>query len=93
MKDGAVFKKNTNFVSRVIDKEMILMPLYKTSHEINAIYTLNPAAAKVWEMFDGKKSLADIRKHILKDFDTVPDEVDRGLNNLIKDLKEMKAIA
>jgi hypothetical protein len=92
MKDNAVLKKNSNFVSRVIDKETILMPIYKTSHEINAIYTLNPAAAKAWDMFDGKKTVSDVRGRILAEFDTTPEEAGKQLAKLLKDLAEIKAL-
>ncbi len=92
MNDNAVLKKNTNFASRVIDKETILMPIYKTSREINAIYTLNPAAAKAWEMFDGKKTVRDVRGRILAEFDTTPREAGTQLEKLLKDLTEIKAL-
>jgi methyltransferase-like protein len=92
MNDSTVLKKNSKFVSRVIDQETILMPLYKTSHEINAIYTLNPAAAKAWEMFDGKKTIKDVKDKILDVFDTTPQETEKQLSRLLKDLMEINAL-
>ena len=92
MNDNVVLKKNPDFVSRVIDKETILMPIYKTSREINAIYTLNPAAAKAWEMFNGKKTIASIREKILDAFDTTSDDAKKHLAHLLKDLTEIKAL-
>jgi hypothetical protein len=92
MQGKSVLGKNPNMVTRVIGDETILLPIYKTSDEINCIYTLNKVASRVWEMFDGKKTLGQIKKHILKEFDTTPREVDKEIQKLLKDLKEIKAI-
>ena len=92
LKERTVLKKNPNMVTRVIDDETILLPIYKTSEEINCIYALNKVASRVWEMIDGKRTLSEIKEKILKDFDTTPKEVDEQMDNLLKDLKQIKAI-
>lgn len=92
MKETVVFRKNKDMVTRLIDDETILLPIYKTSEEINCIYTLNKIASQVWELIDGKKTLGEIKKIILKRFDTTPEEVDKEMTKLLKDLKEVKAI-
>ena len=92
MQENTVVRKNPNMVNRMIGDERILVPIYKTSEEINCIYTLNKVAARVWEMFDGKKSLSEIKKQVLKEFATTPQEADKELEKLLKDLKEIKAI-
>lgn len=92
MQDTTIVRKNSNIVARVIGDEMILVPVYRTSEEINCIYTLNKPAARVWEMFDGKKPVSKIRQQILREFATTPKEVDKELAKLLKDLKEITAI-
>ena len=92
MKDTVVLRKNQNMVMRVIDDERILLPIFKNSQEANCIYTLNKVASDVWELIDGKKSLLQIKKLILKKFDTTEKEVDKETEKLLKDLKEIKAI-
>ena len=79
-------------VTRVIDNERILLPVFKTSKEANSIYTLNKVASEVWELINGKRTLADIKKLILKKFDTTEGEVDKEMDKLLKDLKEIKAV-
>lgn len=92
MKESAILKKNPDMVSRTIEDETILMPIYKTSEEINCIYTLNDVAARVWELINGKRSLATIKKTLLEEFDVTQKELDKELDKLLKDLKEIKAI-
>ena len=92
MNNSLVFKKNPDFVMRVIEDETILIPIYKTSEEANYIYTLNKVGQKVWNLIDGKKTLGEIKKNILKKFDTTPEETEKELSRFLKDLKEIKAI-
>lgn len=92
MQKKAVLRKNKNMVTRVIDDETILLPIYKSSDEINCIYTMNKVASRVWQMIDGKKTLPEIKNKVLKEFDTTPQEVDKEMQKLMKDLKEIKAI-
>ena len=92
MKETMVLRKNPDMVTRVIDDETILVPIYKTSDEINCIYTLNKVASRIWEMFDGKKTLGQIKKKLLNKFDATPKEIDKKMQKLLEDLKEIKAI-
>ena len=92
MKEAKVLRKNPDIVTRTIDDETILLPIYKTSDEINCIYTLNKVASRVWQMFDGKRTLGKIKKELLKEFDTTPKELDKKMQKLLKDLKEIKAV-
>ena len=92
MKENVVLKKSSNIVTRELGGETILIPIFKTSTEANYIYTLNEAASAVWDMIDGKKTVAGIKKSILKRFDTTPDEAERKLQEVLKDLKAIKAV-
>ena len=79
-------------VSRIIEDETILMPIYKTSDEINCIYTLNDVGARIWGLIDGKRNLGRIRKMLLEEFDATEKELDKELDKFLKDLKEIKAV-
>jgi len=88
MRDGKIFKKNPKIVVRKIEDETILMPLYSTSEEIDCIYTLNDAAARIWELIDGKRTLGKIKKIFLDEFAVTEEE----LADFLKDLEEIRAI-
>ncbi len=92
MPETKVLRKNQDMVSRVIDDETILLPIYKTSKEMDCIYTLNKVASRIWELIDGKRTLGEIKKQVLKKFDTNPKEVDKEMQKFLKDLKKIKAI-
>ena len=92
MKEATVLKKSRDIVARTIEDETILMPLYKTSDEINCIYTLNDVGARIWELIDGKRSLTQIKNKLSKEFDSSAKEIDKELNKFLQDLKKIKAI-
>ena len=68
------------------------MPIYKTSNEINCIYTLNKVASEVWNLINGKRNLEKIKSEVLKKFDTTEKEADKEMEKFLKDLKEIKAV-
>jgi tetratricopeptide (TPR) repeat protein len=90
--DKTVLRKNRDMVHRKIAGETILLPVYRSSDEINCIYTLNDAAAWVWDRIDERRTLADIQKQARHSFGAQPTEIERKLNKLIKELKEIKAL-
>ena len=84
MEKDLLLKKNSNMVTRVIEDETILLPICKTSDEINYIYTLNKVASRVWELIDGKRTYSQIKGEILGEFDTTSEEADREMRGLLK---------
>jgi len=92
MQKAVVLRKNKEMVTRIIDGETILMPIYKSSEEINCIYTLNKAGSEFWNLIDGKRTLGAVKKQILEKFDATPKDADKEMGSLLKDLKEIKAI-
>ncbi len=87
-----VFKKNNDIVSREIDNEMILMPIYKTNKDINEMYTLNESAAEMWDLMDGKRTLSQITDRLCEKYDVSRETVDADLQEFVKDMKGIKAI-
>ena len=93
MGNETVVSKNKNIVSRAIGDEVVLVPVYKTSKEINCIYSLNKVAARVWDLLDGKRSVFEVKKQLTKEFDGTEIEIDKVLHNFLKDLKEANVIS
>jgi hypothetical protein len=93
MGDNMVMRRNPNMVKRIIGDETILVPIYKTSKEINCIYTLNKSASRIWEMLDEKKSILEIKKQVLEEFDIIPEEADKILGKFFKELEEIEAVS
>lgn len=93
MDEKKVFKKSDNVVTREIEGKVILMPLYKSSRDLNYIYTMNDTASSAWALIDGKSSIGDIKSRLLESFDVSEERIEKELAEFIKDLKSIKAIA
>jgi len=84
-----VFKKNPEILTRTTEDKITLLPIEASFDQENKIYTLSESAAYVWQLIDGKRTLGDIKKAILKEFDATEEELDKGLNKILKDLKRL----
>ncbi|MFH1593378.1 MAG: PqqD family protein [Candidatus Omnitrophota bacterium] len=92
MDEKRVFKKTDKIVMRQIEGETILLPLYKSSKEMNYIYTLNETATDFWNRMDGKKNMAKIHEELMDVYDVDEKRLTKNMNDLTKDLKSIKAI-
>ena len=74
-----VFRRNPDIVFREIAGEFILVPIHHQASEADSIYVLNETGTRIWELVDGKRTLADIAEIITAEFDaddkTVSDDL------------------
>jgi len=88
-----IYKKNEDIVSREIDNEIILMPIYKTNKDINEMYTLNETAGEMWGLIDGEKTLGKVVDALEIRYKTVTRKTLEGdIEEFVTDMKKIKAI-
>ena len=87
-----VFQKNENFVFRQIDDETILVPIKDNLGDMGSIYNLNEVGAFVWEHLDGLKTLSNINKMVIDEFEISENEAQQDLIEFVKQLKAIDAI-
>jgi hypothetical protein len=81
-----VYKKSDSIVSRKIADEFLLVPIKQNVGDLESIYTLNEVATRVWELIDGKKKVKEIKDKIVEEFEVTPQEAEKDLANLLKQL-------
>ena len=64
-----VYRRNPDIVYREIAGEFILVPIHHQAGEADSIYVLNETGTRIWELVDGKRTLADIIGMITAEFD------------------------
>ncbi len=52
------------------------------------IFTLNEVGASIWQLLDGKKSLAEISEELLNEFNVEEDQLRTDLSEFIAKLKD-----
>lgn len=86
-----IYRHSGNIVSRLIGGEMILVPIRKNVGDMESIYTLNETGARVWELIDGQRTLAEILQHMVAEFEVAPPQAEQDLLELIDALQEQGA--
>lgn len=85
----ACYKKDPNVVSRELAGERILVPITKQTADVAAIYVLNEAGARIWELIDGQRSLSDIGGLLLQEYDVQQETVEADLVEIVGELEEL----
>ena len=87
-----IYQHDPSIVSRSIAGEMILVPIRKNVGDMENIYTLNETAARVWELIDGRRSLAEVQQHMVNEFEVEPAQAEDDLLELLDSLLEEGAL-
>ena len=85
-------EKTGDVVKRQIADEIILVPVRKTAEELDSIYSINSMAGEIWELIDGRRTVADIKKALLDKYDVSPAELEKDLTEFIGQLKSENLI-
>lgn len=86
-------KKNSLVASRVIDGEVLLVPIRQPGSEITKVYRLqDPVASRIWQLIDGRSTTGQIHKRICQEFDTEAPQAAKDLHRFLKHLEQIGAI-
>ncbi len=81
-----IYKHDPNIVARLIGGEMILVPIRKNVGDMENIFTLNESAARIWELVDGQRNLAEIHQQIVEEFEIDALQAESDLLELVDSL-------
>lgn len=88
----AIYQHDPDIVSRSIGGETILVPIRQNVGDFESIYTLNETAARVWDLIDGRRSVAEVLEQILAEFEIDPNEANQDLTELLHNFLELGAL-
>lgn len=93
MKDlDKIPQKNTELAWRVIDNEVVIIPLDEQTSNSKKIIFLNESGTIVWEMVNGKNKIKDIIEKIIKEYDVSQKEAEEEVINFINKLRKNNLI-
>jgi hypothetical protein len=73
---------------RVIENEAVILNL-----ENGIYYSLNPVGTRLWELFDGKKSIRDLAQVLTEEYDVDPKTAEQDIIALVEDLLQEGLVA
>lgn len=89
----SAYVPSDDIVARKIEDEIIIVPLVSGIGDMeDEIYTLNETGKAVWEKLDGQKSLKDIAKELIVEFEAPEGEIEKDVVGLVKELHKRKMV-
>ena len=82
-------KLKSRFVSREVDKELILVPLTGNIAKMNEMFTLNETAKLIWENMDKVANEEALTNLITDEFEVSPEIASADVSTFIKHLETM----
>jgi hypothetical protein len=82
----SVYSRSVDVVSRQVGNEWILVPIRQNMGNLDYVYTLNPVAARVWSLLDGKRTIATIIDELCDEFDVDRETAHADVSTLLSDL-------
>jgi len=82
------YEKDPNVVYREIAEEKILVPIRKKVADMASIYVLNETGARIWDLMDGQRSLAEIRDVLVEEYEVEPQTAADDLLEVLAQLGE-----
>ncbi|OLB94218.1 MAG: hypothetical protein DMD91_22680 [Candidatus Rokuibacteriota bacterium] len=88
----ATYARDPDFVSRRIADEVIVLPIRKNLGDLESIYTLNEVGARIWELFDGRRSLREIRDILTSEYEVTAQAATGDLAMFVEHLTAIGAL-
>lgn len=86
------FRKHPDVVFRRIGDEFVLVPIRANVADLEAIYTLNPVAAQIWDLLDGQRDGYAILAEIVREYDVSPEQARVDLIEFLEQLLAVRGI-
>lgn len=85
-------KVNLEFVTREVAGEYLLVPVGKTTLDLNGIMTLNEVGAFLWEKLPSAENEAALVDAVLAEYEAERPEVERDVSEFLSQLRELKIV-
>jgi hypothetical protein len=84
---SAIPAQRERVVARRLGEEMVLL-----NTETEAYFTLNDVGARVWELIDGRQTLATIIRQLLAEYDVPETELQTDVDELLSQFADQQLI-
>lgn len=89
-----VFVPSEDVVARLIEGEMILVPIAAGVGDAeDALFTLNETGKAIWELLDGVRSLRQVVAELSREFAAIPAVIEADVKGLVQELVTRRMLA
>jgi len=84
-----IFQNKSQFATRKVGNEMVLVPLKNNIANMNKMFTLNDVACFIWESINGKSTKKDILTSIIEAFEINLETAESDYDEFIESVSKM----
>lgn len=81
-----VYVKSEGFVEKAIGAEKVLVPLTDNVAYMNQVYNLNEVASFIYDTIDGEKSIDEVYKELMSNYEVDQEEALNDITYFINDM-------
>jgi len=85
--------KEKDLAWRMVEGEVLAVPLKHRAPDSEEIYIFNETASEVWGLIDGKNKISEIAEKLSMNYSAEPGKISTHIKNLIDEMFERKLIA
>ncbi len=86
------YSRNPDIIFRKIADEFILVPIRQRAVDLKSVYTLNAAAAFIWELIDSEKSVSQIKDRVVEEFEVEAGQAQIDVCDILSQLEALDLI-
>lgn len=87
-----IYAKSSSLIAKVIRDQVVVVPMKAKGADLGRVYTIKGVGKRIWELINGKRSVAEIRGMITKEFAVSPQAAEKDLRGFLKILENKKII-
>ncbi|MCX5679170.1 MAG: PqqD family protein [Candidatus Omnitrophica bacterium] len=87
-----VYSKNPDVVFRKIADEFLLIPVRQKAIDLKSIYTLNEAAAFIWDLIDGNTDILRMGERFTEEFEVEAPQAASDITSLLSQFEALSFI-
>lgn len=87
MPNGMVYRPTSDLVVRRVGDESVIVPVRTHVADLDAVITLNPVAARVWDLLDGARSVDSIVTTICDEYEVTAETAQADVDELLRSLE------
>jgi hypothetical protein len=84
-----LFQKKSQFATRKVGEELILVPLQSNISDMDELFTLNETGCYIWEQLNENSTVENIISAMLHEFDTDEDTARKDLESFLLKLSQL----
>ena len=92
MVSESVYRPVPDVVTRKVGDESVIVPVRSHVADLDAVVTLNPVGARIWELLDGRRDVGAIAGTICEEYEVEPDTARSDVDEFIHSLEEAKLV-